>query len=60
MHLGAEPEDMVGIVLYLCSDAASYVTGQTFVVDGGQMVRGFVPLENTIYAPTSKLSETAS
>lgn len=29
------PEDLVGAVLFLCSDAASYVVGQTLNVDGG-------------------------
>lgn len=29
------PEDMVGAVIYLCSDASSFVTGQTIYVDGG-------------------------
>ena len=29
------PEDMVGAVVYLASDAASFVTGQTIYVDGG-------------------------
>lgn len=32
----AEPEDLVGIVLLLASDSASYITGQTISVDGGQ------------------------
>ena len=31
----AMPEDLVGAVLYLVSDAASFVTGQTIYVDGG-------------------------
>jgi 3-oxoacyl-[acyl-carrier protein] reductase len=29
------PEDVSGVVTFLCSDAARYVTGQTLVVDGG-------------------------
>jgi NAD(P)-dependent dehydrogenase (short-subunit alcohol dehydrogenase family) len=32
----ARPEEIIGIVLYLCSDLASFATGQTFVVDGAQ------------------------
>ena len=30
-----EPQDIAGIALTLCSDAGSYVTGQTIYVDGG-------------------------
>jgi NAD(P)-dependent dehydrogenase (short-subunit alcohol dehydrogenase family) len=32
----AKPEEITGLVLYLCSDLASFATGQTFVIDGGQ------------------------
>jgi NAD(P)-dependent dehydrogenase (short-subunit alcohol dehydrogenase family) len=29
------PEDVAALVLYLVSDAAGFITGQNFVVDGG-------------------------
>ncbi len=34
-----QPEDMTGACLFLLSDAASWVSGQIFAVDGGQSVR---------------------
>lgn len=32
----ADPAEMSGMILHLCSDAASFTNGQVFVVDGGQ------------------------
>jgi 3-oxoacyl-[acyl-carrier protein] reductase len=29
------PEDIAGAMLFLASDLAAYITGQTLVVDGG-------------------------
>ena len=34
----AQPEEMVGAVLYMVSDEASYFTGQGMVVDGGAVI----------------------
>jgi 3-oxoacyl-[acyl-carrier protein] reductase len=31
-----EPEDVTGAVLFLTSDDAAFITGQSIVVDGGQ------------------------
>jgi dehydrogenase/reductase SDR family member 4 len=33
-----EPEDIAGVALLLASDAGRYATGQTFVIDGGELV----------------------
>ena len=35
-----EPEDVADVVLFLCSDLARFITGQTIVVDGGMTLHG--------------------
>jgi 3-oxoacyl-[acyl-carrier protein] reductase len=32
------PEDVAGVVVFLCSAAANYITGQTITVDGGMII----------------------
>lgn len=36
----AQPEEMAAAILYLVSDEAAYVTGQSLIVDGGYTARG--------------------
>jgi len=33
-----KPDDVSGVVLFLCSEAASYLTGQAINVDGGKVM----------------------
>ncbi|OJV93324.1 MULTISPECIES: SDR family NAD(P)-dependent oxidoreductase [unclassified Microbacterium] len=37
LHREAHPEDMVGAVLFLLSDASGFITGQTLHVNGGML-----------------------
>ena len=37
---GGEPEEIVGTVIYLASDASRFATGSVMVVDGGEMAAG--------------------
>jgi NAD(P)-dependent dehydrogenase (short-subunit alcohol dehydrogenase family) len=39
LHRIGEPDDVAGAVVFLCSGAASLITGETLVIDGGWTVR---------------------
>ena len=41
MNRFATPQEISDSVVFLCSDRASFITGATLVVDGGQTVGVF-------------------
>ncbi|HEY5153655.1 MAG TPA: SDR family oxidoreductase [Acidimicrobiales bacterium] len=34
------PDDIANAAVFLCSDAASWITGTTLVIDGGALLHG--------------------
>lgn len=46
--VATDSEDVAGLVAYLASDAASFLTGQCIVIDGGL----------TITSPLARMEET--
>jgi len=43
-----EPEDVAKVVSFLCSDLASWITGDTLAVDGGNHIRGIHSYADTL------------
>lgn len=41
LRMIAEPEEISSVAAFLCLPAASYITGQIIVVDGGYTAGGF-------------------
>ena len=39
LHRVGQPDEVAGAVVFLCSPAASLITGETLVIDGGWTVR---------------------
>ena len=35
-----KPEDLVGLINFLCTDEASYITGADYYIDGGFIAKG--------------------
>lgn len=45
LQKAGQPEEVAGAIAFLASEAASHITGQILLVDGGYSVRGFQPPE---------------
>ena len=39
----ATAKELVGLVIFLCSDSASYITGENVMVDGGALIGAYAP-----------------
>jgi NAD(P)-dependent dehydrogenase (short-subunit alcohol dehydrogenase family) len=48
MHRGADPVEIARAVVWLASDDASFITGQTLAIDGGVTAGGSALTENPL------------
>jgi NAD(P)-dependent dehydrogenase (short-subunit alcohol dehydrogenase family) len=48
MHRGADPVEIARAVVWLASDDASFITGQTLAIDGGVTAGGPALTENPL------------
>jgi NAD(P)-dependent dehydrogenase (short-subunit alcohol dehydrogenase family) len=45
-----EPDDVAAAIVFLASDAAAWITGETMVIDGGLRLGNAVPYRRGVHA----------